>query len=165
MLSDWSAGYRLLVDLLCRIHMSHLKIPAPYFCKHLVYKSFNKFIILKNGFRIWWTQYWLRIRDPRTRTNGKFETPDQTRTKRIKYIPDQLGPNGPWIPAQDHTGPVEICVWDDSSSDSSLKKIESYRSDIENRKWKLLIGQNEQSESPHGPGQLRVVPSWVPHSV
>ena len=57
------------------------------------------------------------------------------------------------ILAQDHTGPVEICVWDDSSSDSSVNRIESYRSDIENRKWKLLIGQNGQSESPHGPGQ------------
>ena len=57
------------------------------------------------------------------------------------------------ILAQDHTGPVEICVWDDSSSDSSVNRIESYRSDIEDRKWKLLIGQNGQSESPHGPGQ------------
>ena len=63
------------------------------------------------------------------------------------------------ILAQDHTGPVEICVWDDSSSDSSLNEIESYRSDIEDRKWKLLIGQNGQTESPHGPGQFRVIPS------
>ena len=46
------------------------------------------------------------------------------------------------ILAQDHTGPVEICVWDDSSSDSSVNRIESYRSDIEDRIWKLLIGQN-----------------------
>ena len=66
-----------------------------------------------------------------------------------KWIPDLMSS----ILAQDHTGPVEICVWDDSSSDSSVKRIESYRSDIEDRKWKLLIGQNGQSESPHGPGQ------------
>lgn len=66
-----------------------------------------------------------------------------------KWIPDLMNS----ILAQDHTGPVEICVWDDSSSDSSVKRIESYRSDIEERKWKLLIGQNGQSESPHGPGQ------------
>merc|ERR1712131_184017 len=72
-----------------------------------------------------------------------------------KWIPDLMNS----ILAQDHTGPVEICVWDDSSSDSSLNEIESYRSDIEDRKWKLLIGQNGQSESPHGPGQFRVIPS------
>merc|ERR1712131_255884 len=68
-----------------------------------------------------------------------------------KWIPDLMNS----ILAQDHTGPVEICVWDDSCSDSSLNKIESYRSDIEDRKWKLLIGQNGQTESPLCPGGAR----------
>jgi len=58
------------------------------------------------------------------------------------------------ILAQTYQGPLEICVWDDSSSDGGLEKVEEFESRIKQRNWRLKTGVN-QDEGPHGPGEAR----------
>jgi len=58
------------------------------------------------------------------------------------------------ILAQTYQGPVEICVWDDSSSDDGLAEVEHFRQRIQERNWQLKTGHNAD-QGPHGPGEAR----------
>ena len=53
------------------------------------------------------------------------------------------------ILAQTYQGPVEICVWDDSSSDDGLAEVEHFRQRIQERNWQLKTGHNADQVRKH----------------
>ena len=58
-----------------------------------------------------------------------------------------IGPLFESILAQTYTGKVEICVWDDSSTDDGAEEVEKFCQRIEERNWKLKLGQNSDQAS------------------
>ena len=52
---------------------------------------------------------------------------------------------------QDYNDSVEIVIWDDGSTDSSVDIIKTFYKRIKKRKWNLIIGQSQ--DGPHGPGK------------
>ena len=59
------------------------------------------------------------------------------------------------ILAQTYTGKVEICVWDDSSTDDGSEEVEKFYKRIEERNWKLKLGQNNDQ------GNVKILLSGV----
>lgn len=52
---------------------------------------------------------------------------------------------------QDFTGSVEVCVFDDSSTDNSLKIIHDWKVKLEHRGFSLVVIEGRDAK-PHGPG-------------
>ena len=98
------------------------------------------------------TQFFRTVSD-RNWKLGQFYPNDRTKMDLVSVI-IPIHNSSIWIEplfesilAQTYTGKVEICVWDDSSTDDGAEEVEKFYKRVEERSWKLKIGQNNDQEN------------------